>query len=78
MNAREQSLRPGRQKNIMETTKSDRKFTNKAGIAAHFGVCRRTINEWMRLGLLVFFKIKRVVRFDIVACDESIRQNGGI
>jgi hypothetical protein len=53
-----------------------RRFTDKSGIADHYGVCRRTIDEWMRLGLLVFFKIKRVVRFDIAACDESLRQNG--
>jgi len=55
---------------------SFRKYTDKAGIAAHYDVCPRTINEWMRLGLLVFFKIKRVVRFDIAACDESMRANG--
>jgi hypothetical protein len=61
----------------METSTSpERRFTDKAGIAAHYGVCRRTINAWMRLGLLVFFKIKRVLRFDIAACDECLRRNG--
>jgi|GEM_PF-1904252 len=63
--------------NDMEiSTSPKRQFTDKSGIADHYGVCRRTIDEWMRLGLLVFFKIKRVVRFDIPACDESLRQHG--
>lgn len=51
------------------------KFADKAGIAAHYKVCPRTINEWMRIGLLVFFRVKRVVRFDIAACDECLKAN---
>jgi len=30
----------------------------------------------MRIGLLVFFRVKRVVRFDIAACDECLKANG--
>ncbi len=45
----------------METLASNQnaKFADKAGIAAHYKVCPRTINEWMRIGLLVFFRVKR-------------------
>jgi hypothetical protein len=62
----------------METVASNQnaKFADKAGIAAHYKVCPRTINEWMRIGLLVFFRVKRVVRFDIAACDECLKANG--
>jgi hypothetical protein len=59
----------------METTAINpmKKFTNKAGIASHYGVSPRTINEWMRVGLLVFIRVKRVVRFDIEASDELLK-----
>jgi hypothetical protein len=60
----------------MDNDKSDRKFANKAGLADHFGVCIRTINEWMRLGLLSYFRVKRVVRFDVAACEESLKGHG--
>ena len=30
----------------------------------------------MNAGLLVFIKIRRVVRFDIPACDAALRQQG--
>jgi hypothetical protein len=60
----------------METVKLDKKYATKVGLARHYGVCPRTINGWMRLGLLVFFRIKRVVRFDIAACDASLGEKG--
>jgi hypothetical protein len=55
---------------------AERKFTTKAGLASRYDVGIRTIGEWQRLGLLAFFKIKRVVRFDVTACDENLRQYG--
>ncbi len=45
-------------------------------LAERYGVSPRTITNWMNAGLLVFIKIRRVVRFDIPACDAALRQQG--
>ena len=63
----------------MQTTDNnplDRRFADKTTLAQRYGVSPRTITNWMSAGLLAFFKIKRVVRFDVVACDASLRQHG--
>ena len=63
----------------METTNqigTDRRFADKRTLAERYGVSPRTITNWMSAGLLAFFKIKHVVRFDVVACDDSLRQHG--
>lgn len=52
------------------------RFGGKACLAGRYSVSPRTIQNWMQAGLLVYFKVKRVVRFDIRACDESLRQYG--
>ena len=53
------------------------KFGLKCEMANRYGRTIRTINKWMetKKGLLVFFKVKRVVRFDIDACDASLREH---
>ncbi len=61
---------------MVTNSNTERPFTNRNGIAARYGVARRTINEWMRMGLLVYFKIRNVVRFDVAACDKSLLDNG--
>jgi Flp pilus assembly protein protease CpaA len=65
----------------MDTTENpttDRIFADKKTLAERYGVSSRTISNWMSAGLLAFFKIKRVVRFDIPACDAALRQHGFI
>jgi predicted site-specific integrase-resolvase len=44
-------------------------------LAEYFGVCTKTIANWKRDGLLVYIQIRRVVRFDVAACAESLREN---
>ena len=62
--------------NGIEITTADRRFADKRTLAERYGVSPRTISNWMSAGLLAFFKIKRVVRFDIPACDTTLRQQG--
>ena len=65
----------------MDTTENpttDRIFADKKTLAERYGVSSRTISNWMSAGLLAFFKNKRVVRFDIPACDAALRQHGFI
>ena len=64
--------------NGIEITTADRRFADKRTLAERYGVSPRTISNWMSAGLLAFFKIKRVVRFDIPACDAALRQHGFI
>jgi hypothetical protein len=54
------------------------KWANKVTTAKHYNVCERTITNWHALGLLVFFKIGRVVRYDLVASDASLKEHGMI
>lgn len=44
-------------------------------LAEYFGVCTKTIANWKRDGLLVYIQVRRVVRFNVGACEESLRQN---
>lgn len=66
---------------IMETPTENiiptpRPWANKATTAAHYKVSPRTITNWKGLGLLVYFKIGRVVRFDLAASDALLKENG--
>lgn len=60
----------------IENSKPDRRFADKKTLAERYDVCERTITNWMNAGLLVFIKIRRVVRFDVAACDAALRQQG--
>jgi hypothetical protein len=53
-----------------------RPWANKVTAAAHYRVSPRTITNWKGLGLLVYFKIGRVVRFDLAASDALLKENG--
>lgn len=59
-----------------KTSDAGPKWATKKKLAKHYGVCPRTIGNWLQLDLLVFFKIGRVLRFDIAACDASLKQYG--
>ena len=60
----------------IENTAPDRRFADKQTLAERYGVSPRTITNWMSDGLLAFFKVRRVVRFDVAACDAALRQHG--
>lgn len=64
--------------NGTEIISTDRRFADKRLLAQRYGVSQRSITNWMSAGLLAFFKIRRVVRFDVAACDASLRQHGFI
>ena len=46
-------------------------WTDKRGIAHHFGVSTRQVDYWRAAGWFPFLKIKGVLRFDIAACQRS-------
>lgn len=54
------------------------KFARKATMIKRYDVCERTLEKWMNAGLLVFIRVRRVVRFDIEACDRSLMEHGFI
>jgi hypothetical protein len=58
----------------VEQPKMDQRFADKKTLAERYCVSRRTISDWMNKGLLVYFKVRNVVRFDIPACDAALRQ----
>jgi len=60
----------------MKNTNTDPKknWLTKALLAKHYEVSLRTITKWMSFGLLVYLKVGRVVRFDVAACDASLKQ----
>lgn len=62
--------------NGTEIISTDRRFADKRLLAQRYGVSQRTITNWMSAGLLAFFKVRRVLRFDIPACDAALRQHG--
>lgn len=62
--------------NGTEITATERRFADKRTLAERYSVSPRSITNWMNAGLLVFFKVRRVVRFDIPACDAALRQHG--
>jgi hypothetical protein len=45
-------------------------------LARRYGVCDRTIEKWMKAGILIFLKVNRVVRFHVEGCDEALRKRG--
>jgi hypothetical protein len=51
-------------------------FVRKDVLARRYGVCGRTIEKWMKARILIFLKVKRVVRFHVQGCDEALRKRG--
>jgi hypothetical protein len=52
------------------------RFVTKKVLARHYSVSERTINTWNQAGLLVAIKIRRIIRFDVPACDAGLRGAG--
>jgi hypothetical protein len=59
---------------IADETKVKRYMTIKE-LADYFSVCPKEIGEWKRAGLLVFIQVKRVVRFQVAACEQFLLEN---
>ena len=53
-----------------------RPFVTKKALALRYGVCERTIEQWMKAGILIFLKVRRVVRFHVEGCDDALRKRG--
>lgn len=51
-------------------------FVTKEVLARRYGVCDRTIEKWMKARILIFLKVRRVVRFHVQGCDEALRKRG--
>ena len=51
-------------------------FVTKETLARRYSVCDRTIEKWMKAGILIFLKVNRVVRFHVEGCDEALRKRG--
>jgi hypothetical protein len=48
-------------------------FQNKKFLAERYKVTTRTIERWMKLGILPFSKLgHRTVRFNVAACDAAL------
>ena len=47
-------------------------FLKKSQMAERYNVCERTIDTWTSQGLLVYFKVRNVLRFDAEASDASL------
>jgi hypothetical protein len=58
------------------TENNTSKFARKRELAKRYGVGERTIERWMQARLLVFIRVRRVVRFDIAGCDQSLVEYG--
>lgn len=51
-----------------------KKWLTKSEVAAHFNCDIRTIGNLMRRKVLPFVRIRRLLRFDLVDCEEAMRQ----
>lgn len=48
------------------------KFARKSTIAKRYAVGERTIEKWTQAGLLVYIRVRHVVRYDVEACDKAL------
>jgi hypothetical protein len=52
-----------------------RKLFTKSQIAPRYGVVQRTVDYWMKDGVIPYLKIgKKLVRFDPVECDRALER----
>jgi excisionase family DNA binding protein len=59
----------------LDTKTPTKRFMTIKELAGYFGVSATTIADWKRDGLLIYIQVRRVVRFDAAACEESLREN---
>ena len=48
-------------------------YLNKSQVAKHLGVTVRTVNSFMKRGLLVYYKIGRTVRFKLEDVEKHFK-----
>lgn len=53
-----------------------RPYSTARELTERYGVTRRTITKWKTAGILVYFQVGKVVRFDVLACDSALRRFG--
>jgi hypothetical protein len=72
--------RTGKNKKESMNTENEapKQFVTAEELAKRYGVGLRTITNWKAAGLLVFLQVRRVVRFDVNACDKSLGLGDGI
>ena len=51
-----------------------KKAFNKSEIAARYAVSRRSVEGWMKRGVLPYWRVGNVVRFDPEECDQALRR----
>ena len=58
-------------------SRSPKTIRNEGGVGAAFRCpLHRTIEKWMKAGILIFLKVNRVVRFHVEGCDDALRKRG--
>ena len=60
---------------MINNENKDGQFVKIKSLAQRYGVCERTIKTWKDAGLLIYIQVRRIVRYDVVACDESLHNN---
>jgi excisionase family DNA binding protein len=53
----------------------EKSWVGKRIVAKHFAVTTRTIDNWVKRGLLPHIRLGRNVRFKLRDVDDSVRQN---
>jgi predicted site-specific integrase-resolvase len=50
-----------------------RKFLTKPGLGRRYGISQRTVDNWMKHGVIPFIKIgRKFIRFDADDCDRAL------
>lgn len=57
-------------------TETNKQYLKMNEMAKRYAVGKRTIQNWMNAGLLIYIRVRRVVRFDAEACDKVLREHG--
>lgn len=52
-----------------------KQYHDKHDVAAEFGITTRTLEQWMKRGLIPFFKIGKTVRFDLHSVRAHLEAN---
>jgi hypothetical protein len=58
---------------MSQKTQTNSGWTNKYGIAAHFGCSVRHIGNLTKTRRLPYVKLGRIVRFNVTDCERAIR-----
>jgi hypothetical protein len=60
---------------VNESPLSNRKLLTKPELAPRYHVVPRTIDHWMKAGIIPYLKIgRKLVRFDPIECDRALEK----